>query len=220
MSTSDPTQSEAVFCDTSVLLNYVLDQGDVGARKLLAESDRLVVISEKVENEFEQVPDRREDIYLDFMQLISRDGESVEDLSITDRDYLMPNDEGFFVELKDEIADGDGVKDRLTRLRERMKIIDRRYGQTREIIHEVCDQNDDLGLLLQLGTIIDNEDDCQVVADAVQWAGDGGSGAFATLDIGDIVSNADAINEIIADYHGEGAQLDIGRASEFVELEG
>lgn len=217
MSTSEPERSEAVFCDTSVLLNYVLNQGDDGAQKLLAESDRLIVISEKVDTEFEQVPDRRDDIYLDFMQLISSDGESIEDLSVTDRDYLMSNDEAFFVELKDAVTDGDGTKERLSRLRERMKIIDRRHGQTREIVHEISNQNNDLGLLLQLGRVIENDDDCQVVADAVQWSENGGSGAFATLDVGDLIANAEAINEIVGEYHDENATLEIGRPDAFVE---
>lgn len=217
MADSEPEPSETVFCDTSVLLNYVLDQGDEGARTLLTESDCHVVISEKVEGEFERVPERREDIYLDFMEIIPSVDESIESISVSDRDYLKPNDEAFFTRLCEELAEEDTAKKKLQRLREKQRIIDRRYGQTREIIHEICEQNDDLGLILQLGSIIENEDDCQVVSDAVQWSASGGSGMFATLDVTDIISCEADINEIITEYHDAEATLDIGRPEVFVE---
>lgn len=217
MAETEPDSSGEVFCDTSVLLNYVLDQGDEGARILLTESKRHTVISEKVKTEFERVPERREDIYLDFMRIIPLEDSSIENLSISDRDYLKPNDEAFFIRLKEEVTQGDTAKERLQRLREKQKIIDRRYGQTREIIQKVCEQNDDLGLIFQLGSVIENDDDCQVVSDAVQWTATGGSGMFATLDVGDLISHSDNINKIVEEYHGGEATLDIGEPGSFID---
>lgn len=217
MAEPEPDPSEAVFCDTSVLLNYVLDQGDEGARRLLTESKRHIIISEKVEAEFERVPERREEIYLDFMEIIPSEGNSIENLSLSDRDYLKPNDEAFFTRLQEEISDGDTTMEKLQRLREKQRIIDRRHGQTREIIRGVCEQNDDLGLILQLGSVIENEDDCQVVSDAIQWAASGGSGMFATLDVVDLISRSDNINGIVEDHYDDGATLDIGRPGSFLD---
>lgn len=210
MSSTESAASLGVFCDTSVLLDYVLDQGHAAARRLLTESERLIVISETVEEEFERVPERREDVYLDFIRAITSEDSTLEDQTITDREYLHPNDGSFFARLRDEITDADGENDRLKRLREKQRIIDRRHGQTREIIHRVLEQNDDLGLLLQLGTVVDNEDDCQVLGDAAEWSHSGGSGAFATLDADDILSNSERINEVVETYHDSEAVLDIG----------
>lgn len=210
MSSTESTVPSGVFCDTSVLLDYVLDQGDAAARRLLTESDQSIVVSETVEEEFERVPERREAVYLDFIRVVTAGDSTIEDQTIADREYLHPNDESFFSRLRDEIAGADAAKDRLKRLREKQRIIDRRHGQTREIVHRVLERNDDLGLLLQLGTVVENEDDCQVLGDAVGWSHSGGTGAFATLDTDDILSNAERINEVVETYHDPTAALDIG----------
>lgn len=210
MSTTESAASTGVFCDTSVLLDYVLNQGNDAAKRLLTESERFVVVSETVEEEFERVPERREDVYLDFMRVVISEDTALEDQTIADREYLHPNDRSFFEQLRHDVAGADAAKDRLKRLREKQRIIDRRHGQTREIIHRILEQNDDLGLLLQLGTVVENEDDCQVLGDAVEWSHSGGSGAFATLDADDILSNSERINEVVETYHDPGAVLDIG----------
>lgn len=207
------TESAAVrgvFCDTSILLDYVLDQGTSGARALVVEGERPVVVSETVEEELERVPDRREDVYVDFVEVIASEDSSLEDQTVSERDYLHPNDRSFFSRLRDELAEGDETRERLKRLREKQRVIDRRYGQTKEIIHRVVERNDDLGLVLRLGTVVDNEDDCQVLGDAVGWSRSGGSGAFATLDADDILSNAERINDVVEQYHDPEAALDVG----------
>lgn len=210
MSSTKSATVRGVFCDTSVLLDYVLDQGNAAAQKLLVESERLVIVSETVEEELERVPDRREEVYIDFIEIITSEDESLEYQTVSDREYLHPNDRSFFERLRTELAEDDEAKERLKRLREKQRTIDRRYGQIREIIHGVVERNDDLGLILQLGTVVDNEDDCQVLGDAVQWSRSGGSGAFATLDVDDILSNSESINDVVEKYHDSEAALDIG----------
>ncbi len=214
MSSTEPTRSDEVFCDTCVLLDYVLDQGNEGARELLIEADDPKVISEKVESEFNKVPDRREDIYLDFMKIITSDDTTVEETEIGEREYLSPNDMGFFEQLKEEVVEGDSPTERLKILREKQKLIDRRFGQTQEIISRICEQNDDFGLLLNISKIVSNEDDCQVISDAVKWAMNGGSGKLTTLDSKDIIQNSDAINDAISDYHEEPPELHIMRPTD------
>lgn len=206
-----------VFCDTSVLLSYVLDQSGPGVERLLVESDRPKVIGETVDEEFHRVPERREAVYEDFLKLIAADDESVADATVATRDYLKPNDRAFFRRLRDEVADADDIEGKLTTIREKQKIVDRRFGQLEQIVHEVYPRSNDITLLLALGRVVDNEDDCQVMCDAVAWSDDGGSGSFASLDEDDIVSNAESINGAIRETYPERATLEIGRPTEFLD---
>lgn len=202
-------QYKGVFCDTSVLISYVLDQGVEGAKRLLLESDLEKVISEKVEEEFQQVPDRKDEIYYDFLEVITSDDDDIGQQKVKGRDYLKPNDIGFFNRLRDEIEQGESVKQKMRLLRERQKIADRRYGRVQEIVGEPHPRNDDVELLLRLGREISNEDDCQVVCDAVDWSLNGGSGKFATLDKHDLLKNERTINQAIESKKESSATLDI-----------
>jgi len=208
--------ADDVFCDTSSLLSYILDQNDQCANRLVTEVGRPIVISESVREELERVPERREEIYLDFLEVILSDDENIEEVVVENRDYLHPNDKGYFETLREEIESQPSEK-RLTVLREKQKIIDRRYGQTMEIVERICEQNNDLGLILRLGTVVDNEDDCQVLADAVGWVRNGGSGSFVTLDQYDLLSNAEEINSTIEEYYENDCILDITTPGEIVE---
>lgn len=205
----------AVFCDTSVLLSYVLDQDGPGVERLLIESDRPKVISETVDREFHRVPDRREAVYRDFLRLVTADDESVAEATVAERDYLRPNDAGFFRTLRDEITRAEDVEAKLTTIREKQRIVDRRFGRLEQILHEVYPRSDDIALLLSLGSVVDNEDDCQVLCDAVAWSADGGSGAFTTLDRADIVSNAEQINDAAREQRPARATLDIAPPTAF-----
>lgn len=209
------TPGPAVFCDTSVLLSYVLDQSSPGVERLLIESDQPKVIGETVEREFHRVPERREAVYRDFLKIVTSDDESVADATVAERDYLEPNDAAFFRTLRDEVACADDVEGKLTTIREKQKIVDRRFGQIEQILHEVYPRSDDIALLLSLGRVVDNEDDCQVLCDAVAWSADGGSGAFTSLDRDDIVSNAERINDAIRENHPSAATLDIALPADF-----
>jgi hypothetical protein len=209
-----PARSE-VFCDTSVLLSYVLNQERVGVERLLLGSDRPKVVSETVDEEFHRVPDRREDVYQDFLKLIADDSAAVADATVAERDYLKPNDRAFFRELRDAVADSDGIEAQLRTIREKQKIVDRRFGQVEQLIDEVYPRSDDVTVLLSLGRVVDNQDECQVLCDAVAWSEDGGSGSFTSLDRGDIVSNAAEINDAITDSRDETATLDIALPESF-----
>lgn len=210
MNGPDPRNRTEVFCDTSVLLSYVLDQNGPGVEQLLLESDKLKVVSEKVETEFHRVPDRREEIYTDFIELVTSDSDAVVDATVEEREYLRPNDRAFFRNLRRDVSDEETVEEKLTEIREKQRIVDRRFGQLKQIIHHVYPTNDDLELLLSLGRVVENEDDCQVICDAALWTRDGGSGYFASLDTSDIVSNEAAINEQIESEYTDGDRLCIG----------
>jgi hypothetical protein len=217
MSVESPQDRTEIFCDTSVLLSYVLDQNAAGVERLLLESDKLKVVSEKVDREFHRVPDRREDIYLDFIQIVTSDSEAIAEATVAERDYLKPNDRAFFQRLKESVTDETSIEEKLTTIREKQRIVDRRFGQLEQILHEVYPQNDDLDLLLAIGRVVENEDDCQVICDAAGWANDDGSGEFASLDTSDIVSNEPEINDKIENVYGEEDLLCLGVPIDFVD---
>lgn len=215
MSLAEEDETEEVFTDTSVLLNYVLNQGDEGAIKLVTSSDRAIVISETVSSEFERVPERRDDIYMDLLRIVISDGENIENAVVSERDYLEGSDASYFRPLRDELVE-KRPEFRLKQLREHQKIIDRRFGQTQEIISRVLDENEDDILISKIARSIGNEDDGKVICDAVMWSGEGGNGDLATLDIRHILSNDSEINEIIRDHHGSGHTLQIKKPIKYV----
>lgn len=217
--TPDPAKQKAeVFCDTSVLISYVLDQGVEEAQRLILESDFEKVISEKVEEEFQRVPDRKDDIYYDFLEIITSNDDDVVQQKAEERDYLKPNDVGFFQRLRDDLAEGESMKEKMRILRERQKIADRRFGRVQEIVGDPLPRNDDIELLLRLGQEIENEDDCQVVCDAVDWSLNGGSGNFATLDKHDLLRHGGRINRAIESKRGESGTLEISHPSHYLSL--
>ncbi|MCT9095353.1 hypothetical protein [Haloarchaeobius sp. HME9146] len=213
MSIDGPERLPGVFCDTSVLLRYVLGQGDTAAQELLIEKENSKIISPKVKEEFEIVPERKEEIYLDFMELLTSEDRSIAEAKAEDRDYLKTNDVDFFKSLRDEIASKDDKRAKLKTLREKQKIIDQRWGRVSALVEDTKEQNDDLGLILKLGRIVDNEDDVQVICDAARWSDNGGSGLFCTLDYHDIINNRDEIREAILDYDENCDSLKIGDPS-------
>lgn len=216
MSVESATKGKDVFCDTSVLIDYVLDQGNTGARELLIESAQEKIISEKVEEEFEKVPDRKDEIYYDFLDIITSEEEDIAEQKADERDYLKKNDIGFFNSLRSDISEGESTRDKMRILRETQKIADRRYGRVEEIVGEPHPQNDDLDLIFKLGSVINNEDDCQVICDAVDWSINGGSGNFATLDKHDLINNREDINQAIKSKKDHSAILRIEPPDEYV----
>mgnify|MGYP000123807196 CR=1 FL=1 len=216
MSATEPDDLDGVFCDTSVLLDYVFDQGRDGTRALLIEKDNPKVISKKVKQEFEKVPERKEEIYLDFIDIITSDSDSIADAKVSERDYLKTNDVGFFRELQDTISDAETEQEQLRVLREQQKIVDRRWGQVEQVIDDICEQNDDVGLILKLQAVVSNEDDVQVICDGARWAHNGGSGRVTTLDFNDIINNREDINDRISDHNEKCAELEIAAPDEIV----
>lgn len=215
MSLAEEDETDEVFTDTSVLLNYVLDQGDEGAIKLITSSDRTIIISETVSSEFERVPERRDDIYIDILKIVASEEESIENEVVSQRDYLEGSDASYFRSLRDKLVE-EGPEYRLKQLREHQKMIDRRYGQTMGIMSRVLDENKDELLISKIARCIGNKDDGKVICDAAMWSGEGGNGDLATLDIRHILSNYSEINEIIKSHHGPGHTLQIKKPIKYV----
>jgi predicted nucleic acid-binding protein len=207
--TMEAASQPGVFCDTSVLLTYVLGDDHSAVKELLFESSTEIIVSPKVSDEFETVPDRKDELYYDFIDLVTSDDESIAEATVESREYLKPNDREFFEELRDEMAAKDDQKAQLRILREKQKLIDRRFGQVEGVLTNTGEQNDDFGLVLKLNGIVDNEDDVQVLCDAARWSHNGGSGLFTTFDRDDILSNADAIVDVLSDHEDRCDELTI-----------
>jgi len=216
MSLDETSGRIEVFCDTSVLISYVLDQNNVGAREILLDPEIEKVISEKVNEEFQRVPDRKDEIYFDFIDVVTSEDENISEQKAETRDYLKKNDIGFFETLREEITEGESKKEKMRILREVQKVADRRHGRVQEIVGEPYPQNDDMSLLFRLGQEIDNQDDCQVICDAVGWTLDGGEGKFATLDKHDLIYNEKRINKAIESKKGPQGTLKISPPDDYL----
>ncbi|MFB6176220.1 MAG: hypothetical protein ABEI99_03560 [Halobaculum sp.] len=213
MTNSDGGTPE-VFCDTSVLLAYVFDH-ELSAEQLVTGDSRTVVVSETVESEFTRVPERRDDIYDDFISMIQSD-ESVA-IDIADgRSYFTSNDQEFVENLRRRVTDAESPAEQLRILRERQRLATRRIDTVNDQIARTCDRNDDLDLLMALGTVVMNEDDCQVLADAALWSREGGPGDLATRDYRDMIDNAAGINREIETTYDEEGTLQIDTPREFI----
>ena len=199
MSFDEAVLSAGIFFDTSVLVDFVLPGGDRGSGDLISDEQLKVVISNKVESEFGEVPDRKSTLYDDVLNYLLSGGEIAE----YEGSNLNHNDRGTLEDIRDTFEDSDRVTI-LNRLRERQREITRRQDFINDRIDEVVPRSNNLELLFSLSPIIDNEDDCQVVADASGWSKNGGSGYLTTLDYNDIISQEVDINEAIAEHQSGG----------------
>lgn len=204
------SQTTQAFCDTCVLLNYLNQEWERDKTTAFFEAERLEqVISETVESEFENVVDRRLDLYEDFVEFINRGGEVAE--YTPDRGYL--NDQRHVREIQEAVLTADDTET-TPQAAKRLRRFSRRFEQKADAIvaqeiAEVVFTSPPLSLTFSLRDIIDNENDCDVVADGADWAAQGGSGLFITLDGEDILELADKINDVICEEFDEEGTLHI-----------
>ncbi|GAA0539459.1 hypothetical protein ABNG02_15835 [Halorubrum ejinorense] len=190
-----------IFFDTSVLVDFVLPDGDRGSRDLIMNEELQVIISSKVESEFNEVPERKAKLYADVVDYLISGGE----LEEFDEADLSSNDRGTFDDIQDAFEDVDRTTV-LSRLRERQREISKRKEFIENRIDQITPRSNNLELLFSLSSAIGNEDDCQVVADASNWSENGGSGYLTTLDYNHLINYDDEINSAISE-HQPGGEL-------------
>lgn len=192
---------ESVFVDTCVLLNYVYRywEGDKVSDLLQAE-DIEHVISDDVADEFDEVCDRRHDIYPDMVQFLVETDEEISEYDPDDRKpWVAGNDHQHIRTIQFKLASTtSGPREMLRILRRFLRNLDAVISRvSEELIDTVVSPGGSIPLSFSLGDVIDNTADQRVVCDAAQWSADGGSGVFVTLDKSDLVNNAAEINAVL-----------------------
>lgn len=198
-----------VFVDTSVLLNYAQQIIERDHTSSLIDSDDVeVVVGVTVAEELEDVQERREHIYEDFLAyLIDKEGEIGEYDPASRRPYFQANDERHVRNIQMELAQLDDRRMVQRDLRRALRSIERRlrYLVNELVPDRLFNQQPGLTVLFALQDIIPNDKDRSVIGDAALWSAESesSSGVFATMDRDDLLNHVDEINEALRDAQGE-----------------
>ncbi|MBP1988302.1 hypothetical protein [Halolamina salifodinae] len=197
---------EGVFSDTCVLLRYVLDD-DKGkpSEKVLLNDPCQVYVSGKVKAEFESIYRGREHI-LDGLVDAAEQGNIL--------DYSPSG----------EVHIGDGNQEWMNRFREEMgqlpesmavmRMLEKqaRLNEGKKRLFEDDDPivtvtpalGRDATLVGYLEAVTRNDDDAQVIADAVEWNREGGSGVMLTTDEDDILGDEEESDDAAVPVDDDG----------------
>lgn len=235
--------SEA-FLDTCVLLNYTLDGVDTAVRLFEDHPAVEKFTSEKGREEFQNVCDRRADVVAKLRDEVKQ-GRPLDQIDISEFDWLSPNDEMYLGDLLAELDEYAG-QEIIERLNEEENILEsgeitlfKQPDQLVEVvaIQETADWED---LHDKLSFPVGNSNDQDLLCDATVWHIDGGSGTFISEDSSDITEpnppgdagavsdraslfdlpsgGPEDINLQIALVYSDTAKLDILTTSEFLDL--
>jgi len=203
-----PGEVSTAFADTSIFLNYALKGLERDYTTNLIDEDWIdIVTGVTVVEELAAVEERRRDIYADFLDFVLEDDKEIGEYDPDSRrPYFQENDLTHVRNLQMQLSQLDSRAEIQRQLRRLVRSIERRltYLQEEVIPERVFDQQPGVGLLIDLGTVIENTKDRNVVADAALWAAEceGASGVFATQDRTDLVTQQAAINEALSEARG------------------
>lgn len=207
------------FSDTSVLFNYTFDQDDGEAKELLCGHDCDNIVSSSVREEYENVRDRRKSIVKSMLKAQGQ-GE-FDDWEPPTHIDLGGHDLEYMISLMEELHSLDSNK-----LRKRLKTEERRIIRGWETLFESPDEyidlvwqgNRDPTILANIRSIINHENDSQILCEAVDWAGNGGSGTVVAADHDDMISNREEISNGLDSITGA-SDLTLLTTDEFLSLD-
>lgn len=202
-----------VFVDTSILLNYV-QQGlepDYGSE--LIEGNHIdIVVGVTVADEFDDVSDRRADIYPDFLDfLLAEEGDLTDYTPEERRPYFQENDRRHLRNIQMKLSQLGDRAEIQRQMRRFVRAAQRRIEYIREeVLPEAkFDLQPGMTLLFALGDVIPNDSDRSVVGDAALWAAEvaDSSGVFVTMDRKDLLDLAEDINSVLREAKGKAWEL-------------
>ncbi|MDV7351096.1 hypothetical protein R3751_15080 [Halorubrum distributum] len=198
-----------VFVDTSILLNYAQRVIERDHTSPLIDSDDVeVVVGVTVADELEEVRERREHIYEDFLAYLIDDAEDIGEYDpASRRPYFQTNDERHVRNIQMKLAQLDDRRKIQRDLRHALRSIERRLSYLAdEVVPDgLFDQQPGLTVLFALQDVIPNDKDRSVVGDAALWSAEAeeSSGVFTTTDRDDLLDLAEEINEVLKGAKGE-----------------
>lgn len=210
--------SEA-FSDTSVLFNYTFDQDDGEAEELLCDHDCDDIVSSSLRDEYKNVRDRRKSIVKSMLKAQGR-GE-FDDWEPPSHINSGGHDLDYMISLMEELHSLDSNK-----LRKRLKIEERRITRGWETLFESPDEYIDLvwqcdrdpTILANIRSTVNHENDSQILCEAVDWAGNGGSGTVVAADHDDMISNREEISDTLDSISGA-SDLTLLTTDKFLSLD-
>lgn len=206
----------AVFFDTSVLLDFTLQEDDGSAEELLDSHPSSNVTGKTVEREYIGVKERREKVVKSLLECT--DLEDWEPPSSVD---MSDNDISWCIELISQLHD---ISDR-SKVERRISLEERRMNRARDSLFGDADRmidqiwNGELNARL-LGNLrfIDNDNDRRIICESAGWASDGGSGNLVTSDEDDILDNRERVMEHV-DRNRDLQDLFVLSSNEFLDMD-
>ncbi|MFD1635075.1 hypothetical protein ACOZ4L_04975 [Haloplanus ruber] len=202
-----------VFVDTSILLNYVQQGLEPDHTSELIEGNHIdLVVGVTVADEFDDVGDRRADIYPDFLDFLLVEEGKLTDYSPEERrPYFQENDYRHLRNIQMQLSQLDDRAEIQRQVRYFIRAIQRRIEYIREEIIPSAkfDLQPGMTLLFALGDVIPNDSDRNVVGDAALWSAEvsDSSGVFATMDRKDLLNLAGDINSALHETKGKEWEL-------------
>jgi len=183
---------EGVFSDTCVLLRYVLDDDENPSQRVLLYDPCEVYVSGKVKAEFSSVYRAREYILKGLVEA-AEEG-NVQGYSPSDKVYISDNNRRWLNDFREEMSQLPEPK-AVLRILEKQSQLDegkkRLFEDDDSIVTVTPSLERDATLVGYLEAVTRNDDDAQVIADAVEWNREGGSGVMLTTDQDDILGNGE-----------------------------
>lgn len=202
-----------VFTDTCILLNYIQQGVEPDHSSSLIEGDQVnIVVGVTVKEEIEKIDTRRKDIYEDFIDYLIEESEDVSEYNPDDRrPYFGKNDSQHVRSMQMKLSQLEERAEIQRQLRRFVRAARRRIEYIRKhvIPQAKFDQQPGLSVIFALDTIISNENDRNVIADAALWAAEapGSSGVFVTMDKDHLLNEAERINSALRDTKGQAWEL-------------
>ncbi|RZH67187.1 hypothetical protein [Natrinema altunense] len=195
-SASKPLKTEAVFTDTSVLYDYSKDAVKE-AETLFEEYTALEkVTSEFGHEEFKKVAERRAEAYEAWEEAVSDGRETVGDYQFTEPDDLKTKDLDILREFQRELVQNCDQVEALRRInargRQYEKGVEKLFGTVSgDPLVKVVSVSANENLLKRFKLDIQNHNDRQLLAEAVEWYNSAGTDIFVTSDKDDFQGETD-----------------------------
>lgn len=181
---------EEAFLDTSVCLNYALNDDGGYARRLLPGRNFDPIVSDTVEQEFHSVKSRRESICREFIPYVKR-GE-IEQFEPSNPERLTSNDWDFIEELADTLSPLSETE-AVERINEKLDVLQAGYEdlflEPNRYLIILPPQDRDGHLLRELESEIQNQADRRIICDAVEWCAADRGNHFITSDREDVLGS-------------------------------
>lgn len=188
-----PSNFSGVFLDTSVLLNYVLQQDDGTAKELLKEHDSKNYTGKTPKREFSNIKQRRKQILKSIYKC--------DDLSNWEPPssvQMSDNDRGWCADLLaklSKISSDKEVENRLSKEERRFsRGNDVLFSNPEGLIYDVWPNNLDARLLSSI-SFVQVKNDRHVVCESADWSSDVDPSSLITSDSDDLLSQRDRIVE-------------------------
>lgn len=209
----------AVFLDTSVLVRFVQQAAKADCFDLFKSRSCDKWASPAVEEEYSRKRENREYIVKKFQEQVGQVDGDFSDLDIPHKDRFSPSDEDYAKNLLSQLKEGDEME-AMRELSRRRKLFKKgskylfgdRVGQLR-----IYKPDLDANLIGNLRMAVDNRDDRQIIAGAVEWADEHDYETLLSEDYRDFMNCETDINEAISLTRGFDCCLSIFAPVTFLE---